>query len=412
MTDAADQPQDGRLAKVLVVVGIAVLAFNLRPAAVSIGPVLDEITTGLRMNAAEAGLLTTLPVICFAGVGALAPRLARLVGLHRITLVSLALLAACLWARSKVDQPTVFLVLSFAALAGAATANILLPSLVKLHFPDRVGLLTALYSTSMAVGLTSASMLTVPLADHGGSVDWRRGLAVWALTAVVAAVPWLVLIRHDLRERETPRPFGLGEVARTRLGWVMAVFFGLQSLQAYSIFGWFAKIYRDAGFDADTAGVLLGVITGVSIPLSFVIPALTARVHDQRVLLTVIMVFYPVGYLGLWLAPVGGAWVWAVAVGVGACTFPFILTLIGLRARTPAGTAALSGFTQSAGYLLAALGPFAVGLLYDATDGWTVPLLLITLLSLPLLLVCLYVARPAYVEDQLARSRGGVAVNS
>jgi CP family cyanate transporter-like MFS transporter len=402
VTDAAAEPEDGRLAKVLVVVGIAVLAFNLRPAAVSVGPVLDEITVGLRMTAVETGLLTTLPVICFAAVGALAPRLARLVGLHRITLVSLALLTACLWWRAQVHQPVLFLVLSFAALAGAATANVLLPSLVKLHFPARVGLLTALYSTSMAIGLTSGSVLTVPVADHDGVVDWRRGLAGWALTAAVAAVPWLVLIRHDLRERETPRVFGLGEVARTRLGWVMAIFFGLQSLQAYSIFGWFAKIYRDAGFDADTAGVLLGVITGVSIPLSFVIPSLTARVRDQRVLLSVIMVFYPIGYLGLWLAPVGGAWLWAVAVGIGACTFPFILTLIGLRARTPAGTAALSGFTQSVGYLIAAVGPFGVGVIHDASGGWTLPLWVLLALCVPQYVVGLAASRPAYVEDELA----------
>jgi MFS transporter, CP family, cyanate transporter len=189
------------------------------------------------------------------------------------------------------------------------------------------------------------------------------------------------------------------------------VFFGLQSLQAYSIFGWFAKIYRDAGFDADTAGVLLGVITGVSIPLSFVIPSLTARVRDQRVLLSAIMVFYPVGYLGLWLAPVDGAWVWAVAVGIGACTFPFILTLIGLRARTPAGTAALSGFTQSVGYLIAAIGPFGVGLIHDASGGWTVPLWVLLALCVPQYVVGLMAARPAYVEDQLAGSPGGVAVN-
>jgi MFS transporter, CP family, cyanate transporter len=406
-----DHPEETRLAKVLIAAGIVVLAFNLRPAAVSIGPVLDEISSGLRMNAAQTGLLTTLPVLCFAAVGAIAPRLARLIGLHRVTLTALVLLTGCLWARSHVDRPTAFLLLSFAALAGAAVANVLLPSLVKLHFPERVGLLTALYSTSMAIGLTSASVLTVPVADHGGEVDWRRGLAVWALTAAVAAVPWLVLIRHDLRERETPRPFGLGEVARTRLGWVMAVFFGLQSLQAYSIFGWFAKIYRDAGFDADTAGLLLGVITGVSIPLSFVIPALTARVRDQRVLLTAIMAFYPIGYVGLWLAPVGGAWVWAVAVGIGATTFPFILTLIGLRARTPAGTAALSGFTQSVGYLIAAIGPFGIGVLHDASGGWALPLWVLLALCVPQYVVGLVAARPAYVEDELAGSAGGVVVN-
>ena len=83
---------------------------------------------------------------------------------------------------------------------------------------------------------------------------------------------------------------------------------------------------------------------------------------------------YPVGYVGLMIAPYSLAVLWAVLIGVGTCTFPLVLTLIGLRSRTPAGTAALSGFTQSAGYLLAALGPFAVGALYDATGGWTWPL--------------------------------------
>jgi CP family cyanate transporter-like MFS transporter len=195
--------------------------------------------------------------------------------------------------------------------------------------------------------------------------------------------------------------FGIADVARTKLGWAMAIFFGLQSAQAYTIFGWFAQLYRDAGFDADTAGLLLGVITGISIPLSFVIPSLTARARDPRRVLNAIMLFYPVGYLGLWLAPVSGAWVWALAVGIGACTFPFILTLIGLRARTPGGTAALSGFAQSVGYLIAAVGPFGIGVVHDLSGGWTVPLWVMLAVCVPQWLVGLYAARPAYVEDEL-----------
>ena len=113
---------------------------------------------------------------------------------------------------------------------------------------------------------------------------------------------------------------------------------------------------------------------------------------------------YPIGYIGLILAPHGGAVAWAVLIGVGTCTFPLILVLIGLRARTPAGTAALSGFTQSVGYLIAAIGPFAVGVLHDATDGWTVPLLMLSSLAVPMLPIGLAVSRPTYVEDEI-RSR-------
>ena len=395
---------ESRLQRALVVVGIAVLAFNLRPAAVSVGPVLDEIRDGIGLNTAETGLLTALPVLSFAIFGALAPRFARALGAHRVTLLALAAVAVGLGLRSRADSPLAFLLLSFVSLAGMAVANVVLPSLVKLHFPDRVGLLTSLYSTFLALGLTSASVLTVPIAEGGsdaGAIDWRLGIGVWAATAALAALPWLALVRHDRKETGQPRHLRLAEVARTRIGWVMALFFGLQSLQAYVIFGWFAKLYRDAGFSASTAGLLLGVATGISIPLSFVIPSLTVRVRDQRVLLTAIMVFYPVGYLGLLVAPVGGAWVWAIAAGTGTCTFPFILTLIGLRARTPEGTAVLSGFTQSVGYLVSVVGPFGVGILHDVTNGWTVPLWVLIGLCVPQYLLGLAASRPAYLEDQL-----------
>jgi CP family cyanate transporter-like MFS transporter len=167
------------------------------------------------------------------------------------------------------------------------------------------------------------------------------------------------------------------------------------------IFGWFAKLYRDAGFSASTAGLLLGVATGISIPLSFLIPSLTARVNDQRTLLTAIMACYPVAYVGLLVAPVGGAWVWAIAAGIGTTTFPLILTLIGLRARTAVGTAALSGFTQSVGYLISAIGPFGIGVLHDATHGWTVPLWALIAVTVPQYLVGLRACRPAYLEDEL-----------
>jgi CP family cyanate transporter-like MFS transporter len=400
---------DTRAEKILVVIGIVVLAFNLRPAAVSVGPVLDEITAGLGMTPTTAGVLTTLPVLAFAGFGAVAPFLARLIGVHRVTLISLVAVVVGLGVRSRVDDVLVFLLLSLLGLAGMATANVLLPSLVKLHFPHRVGLLTAIYSTALAVGLTAASVLTVPIAQQFGADGWRWGLFAWAATALVAALPWVALIRHDRTPEDVPHTVTLGDVARTRLGWAMAGFFGLQSLQAYSIFGWFAQVYRDAGFSATTAGVLLGVITAVSIPLSFWVPSMAARMTNQSWLVGGLLACYPVGYLGLIFAPVAGAWLWAVAVGTGAATFPLILTLIGLRARTSAGTAALSGFTQSVGYLIAAVGPFGVGVLYDVTGGWTLPLTALLVLAVPQLLVGLLVSRPSYIEDHLRRPSGTAA---
>jgi CP family cyanate transporter-like MFS transporter len=296
-----------------------------------------------------------------------------------------------------------FLLLSLLGLSGMAAANVLLPSLVQLHFPHRVGLLTSIYTTALAIGLTVSSVFTVPIAHQFENEGWRWGLFAWALTALVAALPWVALIRHDRSPEEPARAIGLADVARTRLGWAMAGFFGMQSLQAYSIFGWFAQIYRDAGFSASTAGLLLGVITAMSIPLSFWVPAIAARLHNQSWLVIGLIACYPVGYLGLIFAPVAGAWVWAVAVGAGASTFPLVLTLIGLRARTAAGTAALSGFTQSVGFSVAAIGPLGMGVLYDLTGGWTLPLSALLVLVVPQLVAGLLVARPSYIEDQLKR---------
>jgi MFS transporter, CP family, cyanate transporter len=391
--------EDTRAEKLLVLLGIVVLAFNLRPAAVSVGPVLDEIIAGLGMSATTAGVLTTLPVLAFASFGALAPALARALGTHRVTLLALGAVVAGLGGRAATGNVLVFLALSLLGLAGMATANVLLPTLVKLHFPHRIGLLTSLYTTALAVGLTLASVATVPVAQASGT--WRWGLGVWAATALVAALPWLGLLRHDRKPQDDRGSIALAQVARTRLGWAMAALFGLQSLQAYSVFGWFAQVYRDAGFDPGTAGLLLGVITGASIPLSFLLPALVARLRNQTALFCVLIGCWAAGYLGLLLAPRAGAWLWALLVGTGAAIFPVVLTLIGLRARTSAGTAALSGFTQSVGYLVSAVGPLGMGLLHDLTGGWTVPVsVLLGLLGVQLL-AALVVARPTYLEDQL-----------
>jgi CP family cyanate transporter-like MFS transporter len=393
-----------RRMSLLMLVGMVLLALNLRPAAVSVGPVLAEVRQGLGLSGTSAGLLTSMPVLAFAVFGALAPALARRLGVHRVTLGALLAVAGGLAGRAAVDHEPAFLALSMLALGGMAMANVLLPSLVKLHFPDRIGLVTSIYTTALAVGLTAAITLTVPIAHTFGG--WRAGLAAWALVAAVAAGPWLGLIAHDRHLDGPTHTIRFTDVARTRLGLAMALFFGLQSLQAYAVFGWFAQLWRDHGYTAAQAGLLVGLLAAVSIPLSLWVPAAAARREDQRGLLLAVMCCYPIGYVGLMIAPHDLAILWAFLVGVGAVTFPIVLTLIGLRSRTPAGTAALSGLTQSLGYLIAVVGPFAVGAIYDATGGWTLPLVLLTSLTLPQIAVGMYVGRPAYIEDQLPAGRG------
>ncbi len=385
----------------LVLVGLVLLSFNLRPTAVSVGPVLAEVRDSFSMSGPAAGLLTSLPVVAFAAFGALAPAAARTVGVHRVTLLAILAAIAGLTGRAVTHSEALFLVLSLLALGGMAMANVLLPSLVKLHFPDHVGRVTAIYTTALSIGLTAALVLTVPISHTFGG--WRAGLGAWAALAVVAAVPWVSLVAHDRHLERTPRTITFGAVARTPLGVAMALFFGLQSLQAYVIFGWFAQLWRDSGYSAGVAGLLAGVVAGTSIPLSLWLPNVLARSADPRRVLFAVIAAYPVGYVGLMIAPHSLAPLWAVVVGIGTVTFPLILTLIGLRAHSAEGTAALSAFTQSAGYLVAAVGPFLVGVVHDATGGWNVPLLMLLVLTVPLFALAAYVGKVRYVEDQLRR---------
>jgi len=147
-----------------------------------------------------------------------------------------------------------------------------------------------------------------------------------------------------------------------------------------------------------------GLLSAVGIPLPLLLPWLFARVHDHRVFVVVFSGSGAAGFTGLWLAPATAPWLWAVLMGIGGCAFPYVLTMIGLRARTPDAVAALSAFTQSVGYLVAAIGPLLAGLLYDLTGTWDLPLMTLTLLGLPMLLAGFGFAREQYVEDSLAVS--------
>jgi MFS transporter, CP family, cyanate transporter len=393
-----------RLHAAVVVAALVGLAFNLRPAAGSIGPVVEEVQGALGMSAATAGLLTALPVLAFSGFGAAAPWLAARLGVHRLSACALALTAVGLGVRAATSSEVVFLGATVVALAGMATGNVMMPSLVKLHFPHRIGLLTAIYTTFLAGGMTLSTLLTVPIAQAVGS--WRGGLGVWAVVAAVAVLPWLLLVRHDQRVDETPHVVTMRQVMRTPLGRMMAIAFGFQSLQAYAVFGWLPQVFRDSGYSAATGGLMLALVTAVGIPLSLAVPTLAARRPSQVWLMVTLLSCYPVGLLGLvlWIEHV--PWLWALLIGVSQATFPLILTLLGLRTRTPAGTAALSGFAQAVGYLLSAIGPFGMSLLREATGGWTVPLLALTALIAPLAWSGIKVARPGYVEDQLERRDG------
>ncbi|MBB3092787.1 CP family cyanate transporter-like MFS transporter [Actinoplanes campanulatus] len=362
--------------------GLVLAAVNLRLAVTSIGPVLTEIRAGLGMSATTAGLLTSVPVACFALIGLAAPRLARRFGAARVILGGLVLLTVGLAVRPYTGAPAPFLLFSAVALAGIALVNVLLPSIVKDRFPDRVGTVTGLYSVALNIGATTAAAATVPLTGAFG--DWRLGLACWALAAVIALPPWLLLARSRAAtpqdQDQTPSPV---RVSRHPVAWALAVYFGMQSTSAYVIIGWLPQIYRDAGLSASLAGVLFAVTSLLGVPLSFLLSAYAGRLRSQSGIAVALGLFGIAGWTGLWLSPAAAPWLWATLLGVVNAAFPLALTMIALRGRTPATVVRLSAFAQSVGYLFAIPGPIVVGLLHEVSHGWRLPLALMIALMIP-----------------------------
>jgi MFS transporter, CP family, cyanate transporter len=368
---------------VLAVAALVLAAVNLRLAVTSVGPVLAEIRAGLGMSGTVAGLLTSLPVVCFASVGFAAPRLARRFGPSAVVATGLAVLTLGLAVRPFAPGTVVFILLSGVALAGIAVVNVLLPMIVKERFAARAGVFTGIYSLALNLGAAVAAGTTVPLAGVFGD-DWRLGLGFWAVIAALAVPPWLALMREPRPAAEVPAP---GEqtlrVARTGVGWAVAVYFGMQSTSAYVMIGWLPQIFRDAGISAETAGVLFAVTSFLGVPLGFLVTSYAGRLRSQSMIALALGVAGVAGYAGLWWDPAAAPWVWAVLLGIVNCAFPLVLTMIALRGRTAASVVRLSAFGQGVGYIIAIPGPILVGMLHDTSGGWRLPLGFMVALMVP-----------------------------
>ncbi|MFJ7331493.1 CynX/NimT family MFS transporter [Streptomyces cyaneofuscatus] len=407
---AADAPAPWLLR--LIAVGLVLAALNLRPAITSLGALLEEVRDGLHMSGSVAGVLTSVPPLCFAVFGVMAPRLARRFGAGTVVCAGMAAIAAGLVIRPYIGSTAGFLAASALALMGIAVSNILMPVIVKRWFPDRVGTMTGLYSMALALGTALAAAVTVPLTSAMGG-SWQSGLAVWAVLAALAVLPWIVLVRDRTPAPGTPAPdrSASGQasrpadapalrITRSRTAWGLACFFGLQATAAYITMGWMPQIFRDAGVSAGTAGVLLAVTMAMGVPLAFVIPRVAGRLKQQGPIVVVLGLCGLIGYGGLYLAPAAGAWVWAVLLGVANCAFPLALTMIGMRSRTGAGVVRLSAFAQSTGYLLSIPGPLLVGVLYQHSGGWGLPIALMAGLMIPQMVAGVLAGRDRTIEDE------------
>src|SRR5690606_19290617 len=281
------------------------------------------------------------------------------------------------------------------------------------YFPDRVGVLSSLYITTLQLGTILPALLAVPVATAAG---WRVSMGLWSLLAAVALLPWLVVLRrerdpgsalarlHQAAVRpgdEAPElPPARGRVWATGLGWGMALTFGMTSLVTYSLFTWLPALVVEAGASRAFGGAMLALFSALGLAGSLAMPVLAARLRNPLPVVAACAAGLLAGFVGLYRAPLAAPVAWVVLLGLGSSTFPLALTLVNLRTRTPEGSAALSGFAQGVGYALSCLGPLLFGWLHAHTHGWGASFAFLAACVGLMLCGAWLACRPGYLEDR------------
>lgn len=422
--------------RALALVGIVLVAFSLRSAVASLSPVIDHVAEDFPVSPVVVGLIGAAPPVCFALFGLLTPLFERRFGLERVAVTAIALMAVGMLLRGFVGDSIGLLAATALVFAGVGSGNVLLPPLVKKYFPDRIGVMMTVYSTTLAVSTFLPPLVAVPAADSFG---WRVSLGMWGLFAAIALVPWVTLLlrersaplpapvepvdmdptdgRHDMQDAvavatgpistapANPRYFA--RLWRLPVAWALAIVFGTSSTMAYVSFAWMPTMLVDIGdVTPATAGFLLSLFALIGLPCSLIVPILVVKYHATRPLFFVAVGGGLIGLLGLLLAPTVALPLWVSIFGLTAIMFPLSLVLLSIRARTPESAVALSGFVQSIGYAIAAIFPLLVGLLHETTHGWQVPLLVVGAVLVVAIPAGIVAGRRRTIEDEWERRNG------
>ncbi|OHX18878.1 CynX/NimT family MFS transporter [Chromobacterium sphagni] len=356
----ATHPPASRGRTLLLLLGLVLVGLNLRPALSSLAPVLGMVSQDTGLTPALAGLLTTLPVACLGIFGPLAPHLARRLGSEKTIAVVLVALAAGILLRTQLG---LFGLFAGSALAGAGIGviGVLLPGIVKRDFASRAGLMTGVYTMALCLGAALAAGFTVPVAEYFQH-DWRPALALWALPALLAIAVWWPQLKT--RHAAAAGHWQVRGLLRDPLAWQVTLFMGLQSSLAYIVFGWLPSILIDRGLTAMQGGLMLSLSTMVQVPASLLVPMLAHRCRNQQPPIAITLFAVIAGLLGMLYAPTDSLLLWAMLLGFGqGGLFSTALSLLAHRSPDQHVAAHLSGMAQGIGYMLASLGPFAVGLI-------------------------------------------------
>lgn len=373
--------QKSLIALFFIALSLLILASNLRPLFPSTAALLPEITSALGLSKSQAGYLTTLPVLCMGIFAPLAPRLGQRIGIERTLLIVLLLITVGSGLRGVVGTSGLFLGTALAG-AGIALGNVLLPSLVKRDFPNQAALMTGLYTMSLVGGAALAAAITLPITQSFNG-SWQIGLSFWVLPGIIAIIAWLPIALKAGKGTKVRHILPVKGLKSDGLAWSVTIFMGLQSALAYCVMGWMAPILRGRGLDGTEAGLITSVSIFVQVGASLLVPLIAVRFKDQRAIAVFLALIATLALMGIVILPLSVVWPLAIIQGIGqGGMFALALMLIVLRSRDSNVAAHLSSMSQTTGYILAAVGPFFIGILYDLTGSFDSVAILLAVLGI------------------------------
>jgi CP family cyanate transporter-like MFS transporter len=368
MTSLSATPKRPAGNPLLLIAGILCIATALRAPVTGVPPLIGMIREQLALNSTAAGMLITLPLLAFAVVSLFAAGLARRHGLERTLFAALLLIAGGIVVRTLGSAWSLYLGTAVIG-SGIAIGNVLLPSLLKRDFPQRVAGLTSAYVLTMSLAAGLASAVAIPLAGLSDAT-WRFSTGCLLLIPVVGVRLW-----------------------RSPLAWQVTLYLGINSFVFYVGVSWLPAILREAGYTAERAGTLHGLLQLMSAGPALFLAPVVRRMKDQRAAAFCSAAASFVAMLGLIAAP-GWATLWIVLLGLGTGGGIILgLAFVGLRASHAQQAAALSGMAQCVGYLFAATGPALMGALHDALGGWDAALGACAALCVAMAVAGLYAGR-------------------
>ncbi|MCC3355947.1 CynX/NimT family MFS transporter [Bacillus sp. REN16] len=389
---------------VFLIIGIIFVAFNLRPAITSVGPIIDLIRTDLGISNGIAGFITTLPLISFAILSILAPKIGQSIGNELTIFLGLMVLCIGIITRSVGYTSTLFLGTLLIGV-GVAIGNVLIPSIVKLHFPLKVGIITSIYTTAMNTFAAIGSGVSIPLVK-GQSFGWRWALAFWVVLSVVAMIMWLPQLRNNFKPSASSSAQSSNRAMwRSSIAWQVTLFMGLQSFLFYCTVAWLPEILESHGMQLSMAGWMVSLMQLVGLPTTFIAPVIANRLKNQKLMVCIIGLVYFAGVMGLIFVQTNGLLILSI-ICIGAAqgaSISLALTMIGLRTKDSRQAANLSGMAQSIGYLLAAIGPTLVGFLFDFTLSWLTPLIIFSVVTILMTIAGVGAGRNRYVTGALTQ---------